>query len=155
MKKTILLLMIMVLFMGCNISFKDDATNTIKNDLSDKVTDVVTDKIGDSIQQGTDAAVEVAKDKIASELTAQTITISSDKIDPESITILKGQEVKFKLKSGDDKTHGFYLPDFEITETVKVNDTKTVSFTPNKEGTFSYGCNINCNGIVAGNIIVK
>ncbi|MFH0818539.1 MAG: cupredoxin domain-containing protein [Patescibacteria group bacterium] len=155
MKKTILLLMIMVLFTGCGIAFKDDAANKIKDDVTNKVSDVVNDKIGEGIQQGTEAVVDTAKSEITSELTAETITISSDKMDPESITVLKGREIKLKLKSGDDKTHGFYLPDFEITETVKADDTKSVSFTPNKEGTFSYSCNINCTGIVSGNLEVK
>ena len=99
--------------------------------------------------------LETAKEEIKSELTAKEIKISSDKIDPETITILKDEEVKLKITSTDGKTHGFYLPGYDITETVKSGETQTVTFKADKTGTFEYSCNLNCQTGIKGSLIVK
>jgi len=137
---------------GCAINLQEGISlNKIKGDL----TNAVSGKVSESVQEGVSTGIESAKDELVNELNAKEIKISSDNIDPKTITVLQNEEVKLKIISSDTKTHGFYLPDYEITETVKDNETQIITFKAEKTGTFEYSCNINCQTGIKGNLIVK
>ena len=156
MKKVILLLTLTLLVTtGCSFSFSNDGEEKFKKEITESAADAVADKVSEELKEGVDEGVDKAKEEIVAELTAKDIKIYSDKIDPTSIEVMKDEEVKLKVESDDDKTHGFYLPDFDVTETVESGKTKTVTFTADKKGTFTYSCNLNCDSNVSGSLIVK
>lgn len=152
MRKIVLLSAALLLLAGCGINLPEGmSADKIKSDL----TNAVSSKVSESVQEGVSTGLESAKEELANELNAKEIKISSDNIDPKTITVLKDEDVKLKITSGDSKTHGFYLPDYEITETIKDNETQIISFKADKTGTFEYSCNINCQTGIKGNLIVK
>jgi len=76
---------------------------------------------------------------------------------PNTITVKKGQTVKITLTSADG-THDFYLDEFNVkSESVNAGQSTTVTFTPNKTGSFEYYCSIDSHrakGMV-GTLIVQ
>lgn len=137
---------------GCSVNLQQGfSLDKMKND----ITSAVSNKVSETVQEGVSTGIESAKEGITAELTAKEIKISSSSIDPQTITVLKDEDVKLKIISNDNKTHGFYLPDYEISETVKSGETQTISFKATKTGTFEYSCNINCSSGIKGNLIVK
>jgi len=65
---------------------------------------------------------------------------------PQSIQVEKGKEVTLVIRNVDVVTHGFYLPEFGISETeIKAGDVREVSFTPNVEGEFTFYCSVWCS----------
>ena len=155
MKKIIgLLIVTLLVTTGCSVSLKSDAPDKIKDDIVNKVADDVAGKVSDGLQEGVEEGVEMAKDEVVAQLTAKEVVISSNEISPSEISVVEGDEVKLKVSSGDSKTHGFYLPDYNISETVEENETEIITFKADKKGSFTYSCNLNCDGIVSGTLIV-
>lgn len=149
--KLLLLCVICLALSGCNVSFNKNMQDKIGADLANAVSGSISDKV----QSGVSTGVDTAKQELANELNAKEIKISTNNIDPKTINVLQNDEVKLKITSADNKTHGFYLPGLEITETVKANETKTITFKAEKIGTYAYSCNINCDDGATGNLIVK
>jgi len=64
---------------------------------------------------------------------------------PSSIMVEKGDHVKLTLKNmvpGAGNQHGFSLPGYGITEIVTAGTPKTVEFTADKPGIFTYFCQL-------------
>lgn len=141
----------LILFTGCSVSLNKNAQDKIGSDLAN----VVSGSISEKVQEGVATGVDSAKEELANELNAKEIKISSDSIEPKAINVLLNDEIKLKISSSDNKTHGFYLPGYEITETVKADETQTITFKATKTGTYEYSCNINCENGISGQLIVK
>ena len=76
---------------------------------------------------------------------------------PSTIEVQKGQMVHLIIKSVDG-THGFYLPDFDISKTLTPNQPVIVDFKADKAGTFTFSCNLFCgegHTGMKGTLIVK
>ncbi len=76
---------------------------------------------------------------------------------PNTIKVKHGQEVIIHLKSTD-AIHGFSLPEYEIEEELLPNIQKTVSFTADRKGNFSFITNVVSGkdyASMVGNIIVR
>ncbi|MDP2750763.1 MAG: cupredoxin domain-containing protein [Nanoarchaeota archaeon] len=77
--------------------------------------------------------------------------------DPSTIEVNKGDTVRITLSSSD-VGHGFALKEYGISETFSKGETKTVEFVADKEGTFTFYCNVYCgsgHGDMKGTLIVK
>ena len=64
---------------------------------------------------------------------------------PSSIMVEKGDHVKLTLKNmvpGAGNQHGFSLPAYGITEVVTAGTPKTLEFTADKAGIFTYNCQL-------------
>lgn len=78
---------------------------------------------------------------------------------PTVISVFRGDRVVLKLRSSD-VTHGFSLKAFDIylTDGIQPGQTKFVSFTADKVGTFVFSCNVFCGGIhrnMLGTLVVR
>lgn len=60
-----------------------------------------------------------------------------------TITVHKGQRVIIELRTLD-ITHGFAIDEYDIRVYILPGETVTVSFIADKEGTFTYYCNVFC-----------
>ena len=81
----------------------------------------------------------------SAQLPTQEISIIAKRFDfyPSQIVVRKGQPLKLYLTSIDTK-HGLSLPDFNINSEINVGQIATVSFTPNKTGSFPFRCSVFC-----------
>ena len=76
---------------------------------------------------------------------------------PSTITVNKGDIVKIHIKS-DDATHGFFIAEYGIDETITSDKTTDIEFTADKAGTFEFKCNVFCgagHSSMKGKLIVK
>lgn len=76
---------------------------------------------------------------------------------PTVIKAKKGDTIVLKLKSTD-VTHGMFIPDFNINETMEPGVMKTIEFLADKSGTFTYSCNIPCGAghkAMSGKLIIE
>jgi cytochrome c oxidase subunit 2 len=104
---------------------------------------------------------EVKKDAPAQEPTSARkefiITAKQWSFSPSVIKVKKGDKVVLKLTSAD-VSHGFSLPDFGIDEKINKNETKTVEFTADKAGTFTFTCDVPCGAghkAMTGTVVVE
>lgn len=89
----------------------------------------------------------------------KTFTVTTEQFDfsPATITVKKGTNVVLNLTSTD-TTHGFALPAFNVSTTIKPGATSTVKFTADKTGTFSFSCNVVCgsgHSQMTGQLVVQ
>lgn len=85
------------------------------------------------------------------------ITAKQWSFSPSVIKVKKGDKVVLKLTSTD-VAHGFSLPDFGVDEKFDKGETKTVEFTADKVGTFTFNCNVPCGAghkAMTGTLIVE
>ena len=80
-------------------------------------------------------------------------------IEKPVIKVRKGEQVVLKLKSSD-VVHGFSLKDFNIfiNDGIQPGKVTVVTFTADKEGTFTFACNAICGDnhqIMQGTLIVS
>ena len=62
---------------------------------------------------------------------------------PDKITLKKGQTVKLRLHS-QDVTHGLFLDTLKLDEKIPPGETREVTVTPHKTGTFTSVCDHFC-----------
>lgn len=77
--------------------------------------------------------------------TGQQITIVGTEFsfNPSAITVTKGQPVTITFKNEGAYPHNFTLSDLQVnTKTIQPGETDTVTFTPDKTGSFSYVCTV-------------
>lgn len=76
------------------------------------------------------------------------IEILKGTFSPHDITVKNGEKITLHItaKEIDEKfqTHGFAIKEFGISEKINISETKTITFTPDKEGSFVYFCNVFC-----------
>jgi len=116
--------------------------------------DAMEDKSGDAMTDGD--AMEDTTNVAASE---QVITVTAKRWEfiPNPITVKKGIPVKLVITSVD-VSHGFSLPAFNINQRLSPGNTVNIEFTPDKEGSFSFFCNVFCgsgHGSMRGTLIVE
>jgi cytochrome c oxidase subunit 2 len=74
------------------------------------------------------------------------------------IHVKQGATVRIRLTS-EDVTHGFYIPDFNVNAgPIAPGKFKTVEFTADRAGTFTFYCNVLCShehGGMTGKIVVE
>ena len=86
-----------------------------------------------------------------------TMTAKRFEYDPSTITVNKGDKVKITITSMD-TTHGFRLPEFEISEEISPNNPVTIEFVADKIGDFDFWCTVYCgsgHGGMRGKLIVE
>ncbi len=71
------------------------------------------------------------------------ITAKRFEFTPNAITVNKGDTVRLIVTSTD-VTHGFSIDEYNVHETLSPNNTVTVEFVADKEGTFRYYCSVFC-----------
>ncbi len=65
---------------------------------------------------------------------------------PRKITVPYGKEVKLLIRNIETVSHGFALPDFNISaKEIKAGEVVVVKFTPDKRGTFPFVCTVWCS----------
>lgn len=72
-----------------------------------------------------------------------TLTAKQWSFDPEEIRVKQGDKVRLKISSVDVE-HGFFLPDFDVNVKLMPGKEKTVEFTADKKGEFTFFCNVLC-----------
>jgi cytochrome c oxidase subunit 2 len=77
--------------------------------------------------------------------TPQRIAIEAKRFDftPGDITVKKGEPVTIVLTSKD-VDHGIKFKDFNVVLNAKKGETKEITFTPDKAGTFTGQCSVFC-----------
>lgn len=71
------------------------------------------------------------------------ITAKNWEFTPNTITVKKGDTVKLSIASVD-VTHGFKLPEFNVSADLVPGKTTNLEFVASKAGTFTYFCNVFC-----------
>ena len=77
--------------------------------------------------------------------------------EPSTVTVNKGDQVILHMTSTD-VTHGISLPDYNILQTLPPGETKTVTFTADKAGQFTFFCSVLCgsgNSDMRGKLVVN
>lgn len=77
--------------------------------------------------------------------------------EPAKITVPLNAKVKLSITS-EDVDHGFSLPAFGVSATLKAGQTTVVEFTADKKGTFPFSCNNFCgsgHGGMTGSLVVE
>jgi len=65
---------------------------------------------------------------------------------PRTITVPLGQPVTMMIRNVETVSHGFVLPDFNVAvREIKAGHVKTVEFTPDKVGKFTFFCTVWCS----------
>lgn len=65
---------------------------------------------------------------------------------PKKIRVSEGEEVRILIRNIDTVTHGFIIPDFNVSiNELKAGGAKIVKFTPDKKGTFLFMCTVWCS----------
>jgi len=62
---------------------------------------------------------------------------------PDPVIVKKGEKVRLEITSRD-VTHGVYIKEYGIKETVSKGEKKEVEFTAEKSGTFEIICSVYC-----------
>lgn len=76
---------------------------------------------------------------------------------PSTITVTKGDNVELTVTSMD-VTHGIFISEFGVNETIPAGESKTITFTASEAGTFSMVCSSFCgsgHGSMSANLIVQ
>lgn len=76
---------------------------------------------------------------------------------PDTITVSKGDTVRLKITSVD-VTHGFALPDFDVSVNLQPGEEEVIEFVADKEGTFRFYCSVFCgsgHSSMDGNLVVQ
>jgi len=86
-----------------------------------------------------------AVNRVAAQAPAQRIEIVAKRFDfvPGDVTVKKGVPVTIVLTSKD-VDHGLKFKDFNVVLNVKKGETKEITFTPDKAGTFVGQCSVFC-----------
>lgn len=63
--------------------------------------------------------------------------------EPSTITVNEGDTVRFSIES-EDVTHGFFLSEFDVDETLTAGETTEVEFVADKAGEYSFFCSQFC-----------
>lgn len=85
------------------------------------------------------------------------ITAKQFEFTPNTISVNEGNKVVVNLTSTD-VDHGFAVTEYGISETVTAGETKTIEFTADKKGTFTFKCPVPCGEghmDMIGNLIVN
>jgi cytochrome c oxidase subunit II len=87
----------------------------------------------------------LAVNPVAAQMAQQRIEIVAKRFDfvPGDVTVKKGVPVTIMLTSKD-VDHGLKFKDFNVVLNVKKGETKEITFTPDKAGTFVGQCSIFC-----------
>lgn len=72
-----------------------------------------------------------------------TIVAKQYTFEPNTITVNKGDRVKLYVKSVD-VTHGISIPDFGVSEIIRIEAPKTIEFVASKAGTYGMFCSEYC-----------
>lgn len=150
-EKIIVLILLVSVISGCSVSLNTTALKQAQ----DNITQNAADKTSEGLKSVVASSVDQVKEQTLNILNSREVLISESSIDPETLTYKEGDTVRLKLKCDDKKNHGFYLPDFEITQAINVDDESIVSFKADKKGLFTYSCNINCTDSVKGTLTIE
>lgn len=72
-----------------------------------------------------------------------TVTGSSNKFSPASLTVKKGDTVRITFKSSGNALHDFMIDEFDVaTSQLGDEEEEEVEFVANKTGTFDYYCSV-------------
>lgn len=85
------------------------------------------------------------------------ITAEQWEFSPATITVNQGDRVRLVVTSPD-VDHGIAIAEYGINQIVPKGETKTVEFTADKSGTFTFYCSVRCgsgHGSMRGQLIVK
>ncbi len=78
---------------------------------------------------------------------------------PRTMTIQKGRETTIEIRNVDVVSHGFYLPELDITvREVKAGEVEYVTITANEKGKFPFYCSVWCSDYhmnMRGELIVQ
>ena len=65
---------------------------------------------------------------------------------PKEFKVPLGKEVKIYIRNVETVSHGFSLPDFNVSaREIKAGEVEVVKFTPDKRGTFPFFCTVWCS----------
>ena len=71
-----------------------------------------------------------------------TVVLEDYRFDPETIRVRRGQEVTLTLRNDGAVVHNFRIDEFSVDQDVDVGEDETITFTPDKAGTFEIVCDI-------------
>jgi cytochrome c oxidase subunit 2 len=78
---------------------------------------------------------------------------------PRVIRVQSGKKIDLVIRNVDVVTHGFYLPEFNlIVQEIKAGEVKKISFTPDRQGEFTFYCSVWCSDYhmsMRGKLIVE
>lgn len=72
-----------------------------------------------------------------------TVTAKNWEWNPKTITVKKGDKVVLHVSSADDD-HGFGIREYNINVAFDGGETKTIEFTADKAGSFTFYCSVPC-----------
>lgn len=116
---------------------------------------------GKNISQTFDVKLPKNKIKVSSEVIPNTkvfnIAVQKTKYSPSEITVNQNDTVKINVTSPSFDT-SIAIAGYGINETIKAGETKTIEFTADKTGNFSFFCSASCDNFEKspmGTLVVK
>ena len=91
------------------------------------------------------APTSVPTTAVTSAMTSEKITVEGNEFafTPPKITLKKGQEAVITFKNTGKYPHNLTISDLNVaTKTIQPGEQDSITFTPNKTGSFSYACTV-------------
>ena len=110
-----------------------------------------------SDQEGVLDQQQVLEELTSGDSVKVTMVAKNWEFQPSVFTVKEGQTVDMQIISID-VNHGFSLPDFGISKTLKPGQVEVFSFVADKKGTFTFTCSVFCgegHGQMRGTLIVE
>lgn len=120
---------------------------------------VNTDGEEEEVEDVVEDVDEASNTNVAPQPSTKTFSIKARQweFEPNTVTVNKGDKVVLNVTS-EDVSHGFFLDDFGVNETLKPGTTSKIEFTADQAGTFSFACSVFCgsgHGGMTGTLVVK
>lgn len=138
----LILLTLTLLIIGCSTTVEEPVNEeTTEEKTSQKTQDTTVD------DSATDSNNVKEFDMIAKQFS----------FEPSTITVNKGDKVKINVRSTDVE-HGISIPEFGVNKKLPSGEERTIEFTADQEGEFSFICSVYCgsgHGNMKGTLIVE
>lgn len=124
---------------------RERAENRSENGRDDEVRkqDSDRDQEQDREQEHRDDEEEDEENEEETSLHEINVVARQFEFEPSEIRVEKGDRIRMTLTS-EDVTHGFNLPQFGVSKTIKPGEETTVEFVADTQGEFNFRCNVYC-----------
>lgn len=141
----ILLILVILFFVGagCLSEKTEEATNTAKEVVTNKAKAVVNSAVNNAVNNAVGEIKNEAQELVQGEKKTIEMTAKKWEFNPATITVNQGDEITLKITS-QDVTHGFSLPEFDVSANLEPGKTTTVNFVADQKGNFTFSCSVFC-----------
>ncbi|HSW88656.1 MAG TPA: cupredoxin domain-containing protein [Candidatus Saccharimonadales bacterium] len=146
-KYVIIVVLVLIIVLGGIYAYKSSHQSTVPTQQMQPTPSTSSGLTATStmMQSATAAPTEkgtASSEAMQNETQKITVTASNFTFDPKTITVKKGQPVELTFKNSEGM-HDLVIDEFNVkTKVIPGGQSETISFTPNKTGTFNYYCSV-------------